>query len=176
MTNEEETLPIEGESWMTLVYKFLTENEFPAVNLTAKRVIRKSSRYALNKWLVIQEIVNSDIVMMRNEGWWQKYPQKYPRRRLWKSWRNSDDCPKSTQTRILLAISNAKCKRAHPKVTTIPNTCKHSSNSRQKESNNRQPITLFSMRARYLWPILQSNRIKKVLWQLIISASEPRQK
>lgn len=68
MTNEEETLPIEGESWMTLVYKFLTENEFPAVNLTAKRVIRKSSRYALNKWLVIQEIVNSNIVMMRNEG------------------------------------------------------------------------------------------------------------
>lgn len=44
----EEALPIDVvDTWMTLVYKFLTENELPTNELAAKQVIRKFSKYAL---------------------------------------------------------------------------------------------------------------------------------
>ncbi|XP_021623935.1 uncharacterized protein LOC110623328 [Manihot esculenta] len=51
--NVEESFPIEeGESWMTPVYKFLTQDDLPADELSAKQIIRKSSKYALiDGWL-----------------------------------------------------------------------------------------------------------------------------
>lgn len=37
VTNEEESLPIEeGDSWIMLVYRFLTEDELPTDELSAK--------------------------------------------------------------------------------------------------------------------------------------------
>lgn len=56
VSEEEESLPIEiANTWMTLIYKFLTEDEIPADSLAAKQVIRKFSRYALiNGWLYRQ--------------------------------------------------------------------------------------------------------------------------
>lgn len=52
-TNVVEVLSIKvANMWMTLVYKFLTEDELPIEDLATKQIIRKSSRYALiNGWL-----------------------------------------------------------------------------------------------------------------------------